>query len=348
MEGEGVAAGPRQGAAAGEDGGDQPEAVEAVEAGDATSASDDACTNSADQREHGDGASLLHEGGRAALDGEVIPPAPAGLFDEVIAFNDELAAGLRSTVETAVRLGQALIRAKERCPHGTWLPTLERCTRIKARSASSYMKLAKAWSMWSAKHRQQIADLGLVAALADLSRRERDAREAGRHHRRLAHAKERDPDPAVEPATTPAMTEEQATSEPERQQELVPAPAVKPAVAASTVTRTKMAKTQEPAVAPSPSSEIPIALSTNQPPSGAAPPRMSGADLWQAIVSLRRGSEKGDPIARLNELKSLDRHSARRLELLDAHIGAQARFLAGLRSLREQLGREAATGEAGA
>ena len=87
---------------------------------------------------------------------------------------------------------------------------------------------------------------------------------------------------------------------------------------------------------------VPVALSTDQPPSGAAPPRMSGADLWQAIVSLRQGSDKGDPIARLNELKFLDHHSGRRLELLDAHIAAQERFLVGLRGLRERVRLEVA------
>jgi hypothetical protein len=63
---------------------------------------------------------------------------------------------------------------------------------------------------------------------------------------------------------------------------------------------------------------------------------LSGAELFKQIKDLRN---KVDPeaIERLPELQSVDRHSDRRLELLDAHIDVATRFLEGLREIRDRL-----------
>jgi hypothetical protein len=306
IEAEGAAKPAGQGDGA--DGAVQPEAVGRIEP-------------------EGDGAGLLLEDGRAALDGEVIPPEGT-LFAEVNDLNDKLTAGLRNTVEMAVKLGEALIEAKAKCPHGTWLPTLKRYTRISARSASNYMRLAQAWPMFPAGNRQSIADLGVAGALADLNRRERDAREAR-------------PDPKKKPQEPAATTEEKVAPETERQQELaVPAGGPGPAIEASTATTTETTKPQGTAAVPSPSAKAPAAPPTDQPPSGAAP-RISGDALFGEIVSLRKSSDYSVKLKELRELKS-PRLSAGHLELLDAIVATEERFLQGLRDLREKVSLEAA------
>jgi hypothetical protein len=126
---------------------------------------------------------------------------------------------------------------------------------------------------------------------------------------------------------------------------------------------TELRRRQRQAKAPAPPAPPAPHVATVQPPDGpggarspapggvppaagvasrATRPRMAGADLWREIISLRKESDKG-ALERLKELESLDGRSGHRLlELLDAHIDAQARFLAGLRSLRERVAAEGA------
>jgi hypothetical protein len=175
---------------------------------------------------------LLDHG--AALDGEVIPPeaAPAKpyypspaemeeLFGEVNAAYAKL---LRTTVEEAAEVGQALIKVKERFAHGSWLIWLERHTPIKRRTAANYMLLAQAKAELPARKWATVANLGVGAALADLSRRREKEKgevparvpaprpERDRNPLDGPAAKEFTPRPCPPPATAPTKPRSRCAS----------------------------------------------------------------------------------------------------------------------------------------
>jgi hypothetical protein len=63
---------------------------------------------------------------------------------------------------------------------------------------------------------------------------------------------------------------------------------------------------------------------------------MGGADLFWQIVSLRNGSDTSVKLKELRELKS-PHVAASHLELLDAIVAMEERFLQGLQDLRERV-----------
>src|SRR5262245_22020705 len=71
---------------------------------------------------------------------------------------------LRASVSHALEAGRMLLKAKERCGHGQWLPWLTANIAVSERTAQSYMKVAKNWSTVEAKA-QHVADLTFCEAL---------------------------------------------------------------------------------------------------------------------------------------------------------------------------------------
>ena len=82
---------------------------------------------------------------------------------------------------------------------------------------------------------------------------------------------------------------------------------------------------------------VPAAGDRSAQPAGSS---VSGPVLFAAITALRNDCDRGG-IERLKELRSLAARSDRLLQLLDAHVEAQARFLEGLREIRARLIAEA-------
>jgi hypothetical protein len=123
-------------------------------------------------------ALAIHE---PALDGEVIPPetkAPRWydlprqqreeLTARLNAANDDLVAGIRTTVEKAAVLGELLIEAKALFRHGEWTDWLEKNTKIQSRMATNYMVLAAELPRLSPSKRKRVSGLGIKGALAEL------------------------------------------------------------------------------------------------------------------------------------------------------------------------------------
>jgi hypothetical protein len=139
------------------------------------------------------------------LDGEVLPPDPSPaemeeLFGEVNAAYAKL---VRTTVEEAAEVGQALIKVKERFPHGSWLNWLERYTKIKRRTAANYMLLGHARANLPAPKWATIAQMGVAGALTEISQRapeKKKAQEPATAEGQAAPA--HDPVPEVKGSTT--------------------------------------------------------------------------------------------------------------------------------------------------
>jgi hypothetical protein len=126
-----------------------------------------------------------------ALDGELIPPETANLpqvplsaaerdeiFDQIKKAHLDLEKGVRTTVEKAAALGQMLIKAKARFPHGEWLHQLETHAKIKRRMAARYVLLAKAREECHGKDWSRLTNLGIEGALRELQRwKEQEARD---------------------------------------------------------------------------------------------------------------------------------------------------------------------------
>lgn len=96
-------------------------------------------------------------------------PAAAGLADRIKA---EIAAGEaagRKTVEHFRLAGLALIEAKERLPHGHFLPFLAEEVKIKARTAQAYMRLACELPKLPEKKAQRVAHLSFRDAMVELA-----------------------------------------------------------------------------------------------------------------------------------------------------------------------------------
>src|SRR5256885_15565240 len=70
------------------------------------------------------------------------------------------------------KAGDALLKAKEACGHGQWLPWLKKHVKFSARTARRYMRLASAWQ-------DKMATMAnLTDALALLAKDDGDAEEA--------------------------------------------------------------------------------------------------------------------------------------------------------------------------
>lgn len=95
--------------------------------------------------------------------------ASAELADTIKA---EIAAGEaagRKTVEHFRLAGLALIEAKERLPHGHFLPFVDDEVKIKRRTAQAYMRLARELPKLPEKKAQRVAHLSFRDALAELA-----------------------------------------------------------------------------------------------------------------------------------------------------------------------------------
>lgn len=87
----------------------------------------------------------------------------ADVIKEQIAEAD---AAARTSVEKSIEAGHSLVSAKEQCPHGQWLPFLERAG-VHERQARRLMQLAQ-----SGLKSDTVSDLGgIKAALAFISKR---------------------------------------------------------------------------------------------------------------------------------------------------------------------------------
>ncbi len=69
-----------------------------------------------------------------------------------------------SAIESAKRCGECLLEAKQALPHGEFRAWLEKYCRVKARQATSYMKLARNWDQISKT--APTADLTIDGALS--------------------------------------------------------------------------------------------------------------------------------------------------------------------------------------
>ena len=75
--------------------------------------------------------------------GRVLVALPA-LAERINAAHDAAFRSAQSAIEAAVECGRLLIQAKAALEHGEWLPWLDANTRVGARQAQKYMRLAKA------------------------------------------------------------------------------------------------------------------------------------------------------------------------------------------------------------
>lgn len=76
----------------------------------------------------------------------------------------EILEAKRAGGEAILTIGRCLIEAKEKLPHGEWLPWLNERVEFSERTARNFMRLAREWS-----NRQALADLGAAKALTLLA-----------------------------------------------------------------------------------------------------------------------------------------------------------------------------------
>ena len=86
------------------------------------------------------------------------------LAQEINEAHNELGDAFGHSLQYAIRAGELLNTAREKCPHGTWLPWLEKNIRFSERSARVYMNMAENKGLLLL-NRQKIADLGLSEAM---------------------------------------------------------------------------------------------------------------------------------------------------------------------------------------
>ena len=92
----------------------------------------------------------------------------AELAEQINAEHRAFLSTFRTSLELGIRVGELLTQAKEQCPHGTWLPWLEKNFEGSARRAQDFMRLFN--------HRDQIlsktqdsAHLSIGEALRELA-----------------------------------------------------------------------------------------------------------------------------------------------------------------------------------
>jgi hypothetical protein len=94
------------------------------------------------------------------------------LAEEINAEHRAFVGTFRKTVEHGIRAGELLVKAKEQCSHGTWLPWLEENFEGAARTAQEYMRLYNHRDEIRAKTRDS-AHLSVSGALKELGAPER-------------------------------------------------------------------------------------------------------------------------------------------------------------------------------
>lgn len=76
---------------------------------------------------------------------------------------------LQGAVQHAIRAGGLLAEAKEKVPHGEWLPWLAENCAIKERTAQTYMRLSRELPKLDPAKAQRVADLPLREAVRALT-----------------------------------------------------------------------------------------------------------------------------------------------------------------------------------
>lgn len=92
------------------------------------------------------------------------------LADRINAKMNEAEAAHRTALERAKEAGELLIEAKDRVPHGQWLPWLADNCRVSADMAGKWMKLAREWPALVSAHSEQVPYLGVKEALRLLAK----------------------------------------------------------------------------------------------------------------------------------------------------------------------------------
>lgn len=92
--------------------------------------------------------------------------AQADLAEDIKALVQASDTAALESIEKALEAGHHLVAAKADCPHGTWLPFLERAG-VQERKAQRLMKLAR-----SGLKSVTVSDLGIMGALRFISLRE--------------------------------------------------------------------------------------------------------------------------------------------------------------------------------
>jgi hypothetical protein len=85
-------------------------------------------------------------------------PHLAKLAARINAEHHQAETALRAGLQHAKNAGELLIKAKEQCRHGEWLPWLRANVEFSERTAQAYMRVAKRWEELEAKA-QALADL---------------------------------------------------------------------------------------------------------------------------------------------------------------------------------------------
>jgi hypothetical protein len=94
-----------------------------------------------------------------------LPALAAGINDR----HDQAHRSTQQAIDAARECGELLLEAKAQVEHGSWLPWLEANTRVGARQAQKYMRLARADKCELGSH------LGINAALEALAEPKGDA-----------------------------------------------------------------------------------------------------------------------------------------------------------------------------
>jgi phage N-6-adenine-methyltransferase len=101
----------------------------------------------------------------------------ASLAEAINAEHKEVEAAAQSSLEHARAAGEMLLRAKEQCVHGKWLPWQKANLRFSDRTARAYMRIASEWDKLAT-----VANLGLRDALQLLAEDEEEGKEKKTAH----------------------------------------------------------------------------------------------------------------------------------------------------------------------
>ncbi len=85
-------------------------------------------------------------------------PKMNDLAAQINAEHERALSAVRTSLTHAKNAGELLIRAKQQCGHGKWLPWLAANVRVSIRVAQNYMSVAERWTELEANP-QRVADL---------------------------------------------------------------------------------------------------------------------------------------------------------------------------------------------
>lgn len=143
------------------------------------------------------------------MTGKVIHHPHAALADlakQINAEHEAVVASLRTSVERAIALGELLTKARKQVGHGRWERWVTTNTKVGARMARNYMRLAAL----GPEDRKRVSDLGVRQAL-DVIERAEPAREVAvevrtvKHTIALPHYEPRSPDVHLPHAIAPPV-----------------------------------------------------------------------------------------------------------------------------------------------